>query len=111
MKIFPESRLTELDRLTWAYLGKLTRLPAKPKLLLDAMIRLGNNPITQTDLARKVGAEKPKNGVGGQAVISQAFNYLIKNGYVKNIGGSKKGSKWIVSDSDLVDFYRMRYFN
>ena len=89
-----------IDDLTPYYQDLIKRIPAKSRLLFDALIRYGEK-MSQSELAAKVGAT--------QSQISQAFIWLKDEGYI--YGKKRPGNRvfsYQVSDRILVLYYQQR---
>ena len=63
-----------IDMLTPFYQDLIERMPPKSKLLFDALIR-GGEPCSQSELAIRVGTT--------QNLITQSFNWLMGNNYIR----------------------------
>ena len=94
---------TLVDRLTPYYKHRIESLAARPRKLLDALLRVGE-PCSQSTLAQRVGA--------GQAAVAQPFQELQRERMV--IGQRASGGRemlYRVSDRVLAHYYRKRFLN
>ena len=92
-----------VDELTPYYQDLIDRMPGKPRVLFDALVR-GGEPCSQSALAERIDAT--------QSRIAQHFAWLRENTYV--VGESVAGSRakyYRVVDRMFVQFYRKRYFD
>jgi len=92
-----------VDELTPYYQDLMDKAPPRSTLLLDALIR-GGEPCSQTDLAKRVGAN--------QSEIAKAFAWLVDYGYVRAVAvKGRRAKQFMTSDRLFAQFYRKRYLH
>lgn len=92
------------DKLADYYRRRIDDLPALAQGLLDALIR-GGEPASQTELARRVGAD-------GQHTIARVMQDLQRSDIIRGLPApDSRETLYRVTDRVFVHFYRLRQGN